>query len=206
MGAGELARRGDHASRAAAGRVDDAQVAPSAIRELASPDAVGRRLAPVSLPGVEGDDVHWFSERGDGVVGEDIPADDFASLSAGPLGEHGEDQLVRGGRGAHDALEARGVASEVAVMEGSELDRPLHPCFGRPSAGLRASCSDREAEGLAHRVSMFRKGSDRLYNSDRLSTLSIQLSLDESRRRRPVERDGLERPRRHAQERSTRCG
>ena len=39
VGAGELARRGDHASRAAAGWVDDAQVAPSAIRELAAPDA-----------------------------------------------------------------------------------------------------------------------------------------------------------------------
>ena len=159
VGAGELARRGDNASRAAAGRVDDAQVAPSAIRELAAPDAVGRRPAPVSFPGVERDDVHWFSERGDGVVGEDIPADDLASLSAGPLGEHREDQFVRGGRGAHDALEARGVAAEVAVFEGSELDRPLHPRFGRASAGLRASCGDREAEGLAHRVSTYRKGS-----------------------------------------------
>ncbi len=80
VGAGELARRGDHASRAAAGRVDDAQVVPSAIRELAAPDAVGRRLAPVSFPGVERYDVHWFSERGDGVVGEDIPADDLVGI------------------------------------------------------------------------------------------------------------------------------
>ena len=139
VGAGELARRGDHPSRAAAGRVDDAQVAPSAIRELAAPDAVGRRPAPVSFPGVERDDVHRLRERCDGVVGEDIPADDFASLSAGPLGEYCKDQFVRGSSGAHDAFEARGVASEIAVFEGSELDRPLHASFGRPSAS-RARC------------------------------------------------------------------
>ena len=80
MGAGELARRGDNASRSAAGRVDDAQVAPSAIRELAAPDAVGAVLAPVSLPGVERYDVHRLRERGDVVVGEDIPADDLVGI------------------------------------------------------------------------------------------------------------------------------
>ena len=80
VGAGELARRGDNASRSAAGRVDDAQVAPSAIRELAAPDAVGAVLAPVSLPGVERYDVHRLRERGDVVVGEDIPADDLVGI------------------------------------------------------------------------------------------------------------------------------
>ena len=117
----ELPRPGADRAAPAGGRVDDAGVAPSALRQGAAPLPVRLRGGPGlrAVPGVERDADHLAARLDDlpGLLRKDAPRV-LASVSPGPFDEVGEDELLLRRR-LGDGLLHRG--PEAAVAERAEL-------------------------------------------------------------------------------------